>query len=168
MKLNPEAKVVNRPETTIAYIRHIGPYAGDTDLFKNLFGRLYQWAAPRGLACMDHPETAAQIVIYHDDPAVTEPEKLRLSVGITISPDTEISGEIGKMTIPGGDYVQAHFVLGPQDFGEAWGWVCGGWMPSSGYQPGDGLCFEQYAYDEEAQKEGKFDVTICVPVKPME
>ena len=82
--------------------------------------------------------------------------------------DTEVSGEIGKMTIPGGDYVQAHFIIGPQDFGGAWGWVCGAWMPGSGYQPGDGMCFEEYAYNEEAQKDGKFDVTICVPVKPME
>ena len=69
MKLNPEAKVVTRPETTIAYIRYIGPYAGDTELFKSLYTRLYQWASPRGVVCMDHPETAIQIVIYHDDPA---------------------------------------------------------------------------------------------------
>lgn len=168
MNLNPEAKVVARPETTIAYIRHIGPYAGDTKLFEGLYARLYQWAGPRGLVCMDHPETAIQIVIYHDDPGVTEPEKLRLSAGMIVPPDTEVSGEICKMTIPGGDYVEAHFILGPQDFGEAWGWVCGAWMPASGYQPGDGMCFEQYAYNEKAQSEGKFDVTICVPVKPME
>ena len=167
MKLNPEAAVVARPETTIAYIRHIGPYAGDTELFKNLYARLYQWAGPRGLVCMDHPETAIQIVIYHDDPAVTEPEKLRLSTGMIVPPDTEVSGDIGKMTIPGGNYVQARFILGPEDFGEAWGWVCGTWMPASGYQPGDGLCFEQYAYNEKAQEEGKFDVTICIPVKLM-
>ena len=167
MNLNPEAKVVARPDTTIAYIRHIGPYAGDTGLFKNLYTRLYQWAGPRGLVCMDHPETAIQIVIYHDDPAVTEPENLRLSAGMIVPADTGVSGEIGKMTIPGGDYVQAHFILGPQDFGEAWSWVCGTWMPGSGYQPGDGMCFEQYEYNEKAQSEGKFDVTICVPVKPM-
>ena len=168
MKLNPEAKVAARPETTIAYIRHIGPYAGDTELFKNLYARLYQWAGPRGLVCMDHPETAIEIVIYHDDPSVTEPDKLRLSAGFIVPPDTEVSGEIGKMTIPSGDYVEAHFILGPEDFGEAWGWVCGTWMPTSGYMPGDGMCFEQYAFNEEAQKEGKCDVTICIPVKPME
>lgn len=167
MKLKPEAAVVARPETTVAYIRHIGPYAGDTELFKSLYTRLYQWAGPRGLVCMDHPETAVEIVVYHDDPAVTEPEKLRLSAGMAVPPDTEVSGEIGKMTIPAGDYVEAHFILGPEDFGEAWAWVCGTWMPTSGYQPGDGMCFEQYAFNAEAQKDGKCDVRICIPVRPM-
>lgn len=167
MKLNPEATVVKRPDTTIAYIRHIGPYAGDTELFKSLYARLYQWAEPRGLVDMEHPESTAEIVIYHDDPAVTEPDKLRLSAGIVVAPDTEVSGEIGKMTIPAGDYVEAHFVIGPQDFGEAWGWVCGTWMPGSGYQPADRAPFEQYSFNAQAEKDGKCDVTICVPVKPM-
>lgn len=168
MKLNPEAKVATRPETTIAYIRHIGPYAGNPELFKNLFARLYQWAVPRGLVNMDHPEKTTEIVIYHDDPSVTEPEKLRISAGIIVPPDTEVSGEVSKLAIPAGEYVEAHFILGTQDFGEAWGWVCGTWLPMSGYQPGDGPCFEQYAFNAEAQQEGKCDVKICVPVKPME
>jgi len=167
MKLNPEAKVVNRSETTVAYIRHIGPYAGDAKLFEGLYARLYQWAKPRGLVDMEHPEKCAEIIIYHDDPSVTEPEKLRVSAGIVVPADTEVSGEVGKLTIPPGDYVEARFIIGPEDFGEAWGWVCGTWLPASGYQPGDGMCFEQYAHGSGAEKEGKFDVTICLPVKPM-
>lgn len=168
MKLKPEAKVVNRPETTVAYIRHIGPYAGDTELFKGLFTRLYQWAKPRGLTDMEHPEKCVEIIIYHDDPAVTEPEKLRVSACITVPADTEVSGEVGKLNIPAGDYVEARFLMGPEDFEEAWGWVCGTWLPASGYQPGNGMCFEEYDYNPDTEKEGKFDVKICVPVKPME
>jgi len=34
---------------TVAYVRHIGPYAGDGALFASLFGKLFAWAGPRGL-----------------------------------------------------------------------------------------------------------------------
>src|SRR4051794_2216436 len=34
---------------TLAYIRHIGPYKGDTALFKRLFSQLFAWSEVRGL-----------------------------------------------------------------------------------------------------------------------
>lgn len=47
--LTAHVQVQPLPERTVAYIRHIGPYAGDSDLFSGLFGRLFGWAGPRGL-----------------------------------------------------------------------------------------------------------------------
>jgi len=38
------------PEMHVAYVRHTGPYAGDSRLFQCLFGRLSRWAGPAGLA----------------------------------------------------------------------------------------------------------------------
>jgi AraC family transcriptional regulator len=59
----------------VAYVRHIGPYAGDSALFGRLFGRLSQWVGARGLF---GPGTK-WLTIYHDNPEVTEPERLRIS-----------------------------------------------------------------------------------------
>jgi AraC family transcriptional regulator len=67
------------------------------------------------------------------------------------------------MEIEDAKYVIARFELGAQDFQEAWSWVYGQWLPTSGYQPDDKPCFEMYP---EAPKDGKFIVDICVPVKP--
>ena len=75
-----------------------------------------------------------------------------------------MSGETGKMTIPSGKYAVARFSLSGDEFQEAWGWVYGTWLPQSGYQPDDRLCFEIYP---EEEKNGKFTVDICVPVKPL-
>ena len=162
--LKREVRVEDLPETTVAYIRHVGPYAEDSALFQRLFERLFQWAGPRNL--IRPPETQI-LSIYHDDPAATEPEKLRLSVGISVPPDTEVSGEVGKMSLPAGRYAQARFELSPDEYEAAWASVFGEWLPDSGYLPGDGPPFERYLNDPAQHPKGKHIVEICFPVKPL-
>jgi AraC family transcriptional regulator len=161
MSLNKSVEVREIPAMTVAYIRHIGPYKGDSKLFERLFNKLFTWAGPRGL--VQQPGMNS-IIVYHDDPEVTEANKLRVSVSITVPEETNVEGEVGKMVIEGGKYMVARFELSPKDFQEAWNWVYGEWLPGSGYQPDDRPCFEMYG--EECTKE-KFIVDICVPVKPL-
>ena len=161
MKLNKSVEVKNLPKRTVAYIRHTGPYKGNEQLFEGLWNRLFAWAGPRGL--FGKPEFTS-LVIYHDDPNITEQDKLRMSVCIGVSEDTKVDGEVGKMEVDGGAYMVARFVVEAHQFQEAWEWVYGQWLPTSGYQPDDRPCFEVYT---EEPKDGKFTVDICVPVKPM-
>lgn len=157
-------EVKDIPEMNVAYIRHIGSYAGDEQLFGTLFNRLFTWAGPRGL--LRFPETKT-ITIYHDNPDITDDTKLRTDVCITVPPDTQVDGEIGKATIPAGKYAIAHFEITPDRYGEAWNAVYGGWLPESGYQPDDRPCFELYLNDPKQHPEGKHVVDIYAPVKPM-
>lgn len=161
MKLNKSVEVKDLPKMTLAYIRHIGPYQGDDQLFERIWNKLFSWAGPRGLI---GGEDFKSLVIYHDDPNVTLGDKLRMSVCITVPPETRVEGEIGKMEIEAAKYVIARFELTAQDFQQAWDWVFGQWFPTSGYQPDDKPCFEKYP---EEPKDGKFVVDICVPVKPL-
>ena len=48
-----EVQVRRLEPRTIAYLRHVGPYKGDTALFRRLFERLFAWAEPRGLMSPD-------------------------------------------------------------------------------------------------------------------
>ena len=152
------------PETHVAYVRHIGPYAGDENLFKGLFGRLCQWAGPRGLIREGESEF---ITIYHDDPNITAPEKLRTSVCLTVPVGTKVDGDIGTLSIPAGSYAFARFELHPSQYGEAWDSLCGSWLPDSGFEPADGPSFEIYRNDPASHPEHKHIVDICIPVKPM-
>jgi AraC family transcriptional regulator len=161
MKLNKSVEVKELPKMTVAYIRHIGPYQGDDKLFESIWNKLFSWAEPRGLI---GGKDFMSLVIYHDDPNVTNDDKLRMSVCITVPPETKTEGEIGKMEIESAKYVVARFELTAQDFQQAWEWVYGQWFPTSGYQPDDKPCFEMYP---EEPKDGKFIVDICVPVKPI-
>lgn len=152
------------PETTVAYIRHIGPYAGDGKLFEMLFGKLFTWAGPRGL--LRFPETKTYSV-YHDDPEITEEDKLRVSVCISVPENTKVDGEIGLMKIGGGRFAIAYFELSVDEYGYAWNKLMGEWLPSSGYQCDDKLCFEEYLNDPNSHPEKKHLVNICIPVKPL-
>lgn len=161
MKLNKGVEVKELPKMTVAYIRHIGPYQGNDKLFESIWNKLFSWAGPRGLI---GGKDFKSLVVYHNDPNVTIDDKLRMSVCITVPPETKVEGEVGKMNIEAAKYVIARFELSAQDFQEAWDWVYGQWLPTSGYQPDDKPCFEMYP---EEPKDGKFIVDICVPVKPM-
>lgn len=160
--LNIEVKEM--PEFTVAYLRHVGPYAGDGDLFEGLFNRLFKWAGPRGLF-----ESPCRIMaVYHDDPKITEEDKLRVSACITVSQDMSVDGEIGKMTVPGGKFAVAGFELeGSHEYEPAWDLVFGKWLPESGFQPDDRLCYEIYHNNPKEHPEGHHIVDICIPVKPM-
>lgn len=161
MELNKSVEVKELPEMTVAYIRHIGPYKGDEKLFERLWNQLFTWAGPRGL--LQNPDLKS-LAMYHDDPNITAEDKLRLSVCITVPEDTKTDGEIGKTKIEGGKYMVARFEVDATQFEQAWQWVYGQWLPTSGYQPDDRPCFEMYP---EPPKDGKFVVDICVPVKPL-
>lgn len=161
MKLNKSVEITELPKMTLAYIRHIGPYKGDDKLFERLWNRLFSWAGPRGLI---GGKDFRSLVIYHDDPEVTIEDKLRMSVCITVPPETKVDGEIGKMELEAAKYVIARFELNAQQFQEAWDWLYGEWFPASGYQPDEKPCFEMYP---EEPKNGLFVVDICVPVKPV-
>jgi len=168
MKTNKElitnVEVKDMPEMHIAYIRHIGPYAGNEQLFGKLFNKLFSWAGPRGL--LRFPETKV-ITIYHDNPEITDESKLRTDVCITVPSDAKVDGEIGKSIIPAGKYAIAHFEIRPDQYGDAWSAVYGGWLPESGYQPDDRPCFELYLNAPKEHPECKHIVDIYAPVKPL-
>ncbi len=77
-----QVEVKEMTELTVAYVRHIGPYKGDAGLFEGLFQKLITWAGPRGL--LRFPETQ-MLAVYHDNPEITDEDKLRISVCITVS-----------------------------------------------------------------------------------
>lgn len=162
--LKADVTVKDYPGAHVAYVRHIGPYAGNEELFKGLFEKLMKWAGPRGL--IRFPETQCMSV-YHDDPNLTDENKLRTSICLTVPEDTEVGGEIGMMEIPKGQYAFAHFEINADQYGDAWDTVCGGWLPESGYQPDDRPMFEIYLNNPNDHPEKKHIVEICVPVKPM-
>ena len=162
--LNFDVEVKALPDMTVAYVRHVGPYKGDVDLFRQLFNKLCTWAGPRGLMGRSG---AKLMTVYHDSPEITDDAKLRLSVCMTVPDDTQVDGEIGKMVIHAATYAVGHFTINSDQYEDAWNTLMGAWLPESGYQPADGLCFEDYLNNPQEHPEGKSIVDIHIPVKPL-
>ena len=162
MALNKSVEVKELPKMTVAYVRNIGPWNGDQKLYQNLRNKLFSWAGARGLI---GGKDFKYLILYHDDPnVVLTDDKLRMSLCVTVPPETNVEGEIGKMEIEAAKYAVARFELTPQDFQKAWDWLYGQWLPNSGYQPDAKPYFETYP---EEPKNDKFIVDFCIPVKPV-
>jgi AraC family transcriptional regulator len=158
-------KVKKNPALTVAYYRYSGPYKGDAKLFTHLWSKLTKWALPRGL--LQNPDTQ-YLALYHDYYAITDEQKLRVSVCLTIPPDYQVSGEIGKLQIAEGKYAAARFTLTSEEYSKAWDWVYRIWLPISGYQPDDGPAYEYFPVLENRNRRDKSQVVdICIPVKPL-
>ena len=161
-KLTATVEVHNRPAVRVAYLRHIGPYAGNQQLFAELFGKLAHWAGARGL--LGRPD-ALFMSMYHDDPSVTEADKLRMSACIPIPEGTGVDGEIGETTVPGGRYASARFEINADQYAQAWEAIYGGWLPNSGFEPDDRPAIEVYHNNPQEHPEGKHIVEMLLPVK---
>lgn len=155
-------QVQNLPPMSVAYVRHIGPYKGNAELFGRLFGQLCGWAGPKGLLGPD----ATFLSLYHDDPELTADPKLRLEVAVTVPPATPAEGEIGRMELAGGRYAMARIAIQPQQYEAAWQALMS-WLPESGFQPDDRPAMEIYRNDPKQDPEGRHILDLCMPVRPL-
>lgn len=156
MKTNIEVKEM--PKMDLIYCRHTGQF----DQIGKAYEKLFKWAGPRGLINQD----TKTITVYHDDPKVTDIEKVRQSAGIVIHSDIKPEGEFGKMSVAKGKYAVGHFEIDVTEFEQAWNTMCM-WVSESGYQPDDKNSYELYYAYPEHHPENKFELDICIPVKPL-
>ncbi len=163
-KITTEVTVEKWPDIPVVYVRHVGPYKGDSGLFENLYSKLMSWAGPRGL--LQNPGMR-MFNMYHDNPEITDDDKLRLSVCLTAPAHTKVDGEIGKTVISGGKYAVGRFEIDVNQYQDAWDAMWGGWLPQSGYQPADGACLEECLNNPAEHPENKHIIHICIPVKPL-
>lgn len=159
LKMEKNIAIKNMPALNLLYVRHTGAF----DQIRFAYDTLMKWAGPRGL--LNFPKTQ-MVTVYHDDPNVTEIEKLQQSACITIENKTKTEGEIGSMTLPPAKCVVGHFDISVSEFEEAWKSVFL-WMSESGYQPGEGLPYELYHSHSGEDGNKRFVLDICVPVKPL-
>lgn len=157
--MNVEVK--DLPAYHVAYARHIGPYGEEAS--GDAWGRLMQWAGPRGFAMMG----GKMIGICWDSPELTPPDKIRYDACICVPEGTETTGDIATQQIAGGKYAVYHTEVTSDEFGDAWNKMMCEWMPQSGYQPDDRPGYEVYLNHADMHPEKKWMLEIHVPVKQL-
>ena len=155
--------VQNFAEKHVAYIRRFGPYGAEIGPY---FQRLAAWAGPRGLI-----GPLAMFGTYWDNPEITPAEKCRTDVCLEVPVGTEVGGEVVLQTLPGGQYAVYHVELADSEdkneFQAAWQAIYTDWLPDSGYQPDDKPAYEVYLKYPDDHPQNKWEVEICIPVKPL-
>ncbi len=161
-QLNAIVEVMDLPQRNVAYLRLVGPY-GQSEVVPRLFDNLRTWVNARGLLTED----TLHLLVAHDNPYITEEDKLRLSICMTVPEGTPVTGEVGTMLIPGGKFAVAHFEIKPEQVAHAWNAIMGQWLPQSGFQADDRLAYEVARNNPAEHPEGKIIMDICVPVRPL-
>lgn len=141
------------------YIRLNGAY-NNLD-FPGTFAKLWSYVKERKLfsAGIEH------IGIYHNDPKVTEVEKLRSDVCLVICKPAEPHGEIGVKDIAGGKYAIFSYQGPYNNLGVVYDTIFSKWLPESGEQLRDQPLFEKYINDPTRTEPAKLKTEIYVPLK---
>ena len=158
-----DVRVRHLAPATLAYLRHVGPYKGDTALFRRLFTRLFAWAGARGLMGPD----PTYLSLFQDNPNLTPAAKQRLEVALVVPTGTAPSGEIGIKKMDGGLYATARVRVAIEDYAAQWDALVADWLPGSGYQPDHRPGMEFYLNNPDTDPEGKYYIELCLPVRPL-
>jgi AraC family transcriptional regulator len=160
---NMEVKIQDFPAITVAYVRHIGQFKGNDDLFSGAFEKLCDWAYPHGLINNQTLFLAA----YYDDPQITSEDKMRTDICLSIPDNIEPAGSINKEVFPAGKYAVARIeAKTTEDFEKGWNELYRVWLLKSGHEESnDRPCLEIYRNDPKKDRSGKYIVDICVPIK---
>lgn len=158
-KLNVKPKIKELKTKKVIYVNSIGEYGGqgtedawnDVCGFaenKRLFGRKTEF-----------------IGISHDDPNVTDTEKLRYDACVALDKEILPEGRVGIKTIEGGKY--AMFLhKGPYSgFQELYDYIYGVWLPESEFELRDLPCFEKYLNTPDKTKPEKLKTEVYIPVQ---
>ena len=150
-------KLIDRKPTTVAYLRHVGPYGSELPRFWQ--ETVYPWMATNRL--LDR----ARYGISLDDPGITAPDKCRYDAAVEVASDFVGAGQHVKTSIPGGKYAAASFRGNAGEIGDGWMALLRDWLPGSGLQLDARPLFEYYSTEMTMNHEtGVFECEICIPV----
>jgi AraC family transcriptional regulator len=152
-------RMVTLKSKNVIYIRLVGPY----NILKHpeIWHRLKHFAKEQNLLS----DKIEYIGIYHDDISVTEADKLRSDICLSIHKPIQAQEEIGVKQIQGGKYA-VFLYEGPFNNAHAiYDQIFNEWLPGSGYELRELPLFEKYFNDPVNTKHGSIKTEIYLPVK---
>ncbi|KAA6306259.1 DNA gyrase inhibitor, partial [termite gut metagenome] len=105
------------------------------------------------------------IVIYHDDPKVTEADKLRTDICLVLPKKAEPKGEIGVKTIEGGKYAMFLYQGSYEHLDAVYDTIYVKWLPESGQKLRNYPCFEKYINHPTNTAPEKLKTEIYIPIE---
>jgi AraC family transcriptional regulator len=150
-------EIVESPEIILAAL----PHRGDYNKIGSAFERLGALAGPRQLF---GPE-ARMIGVYFDDPDVVAQSDLRSCAGISVAPAQQIEAPLERVVIKGGTYARSVHKGPYVDLHAFYQKLFRHWMPTSGREPGDGPCFEDYLNNPATLPPTEWLTAVFIPLK---
>lgn len=153
-----EVRIEKMEPMTVAFVRHVGPYAQVRTAWERLCSRL-------GREGLLGPRTQF-IGICHDDPEVTAPEKVRYDACVTIPSGFTARDDVGVQTIGGGEYAVTTHVGPYERLGQTYAKLLGQWLPASGRELRSEPSLEFYRNTPESTDPESLITDIYAPLEP--
>lgn len=141
------------------YIRLTGNYMNND--YGGTWTRLWAYVKEQKLfsAGIEH------ICIYHDDPQVTESDRLRTDICLVLKNPAVPKGEIGIKEINGGKYAVFLYQGSYSYLNAVYDRIYSQWLPTSGYKLGTSDCFEKYLNHPDRTAPEKLKTEIYIPIQ---
>lgn len=162
--LNPDLKlkapkIIEMEPKSVIYLRLTGAYMNID--YAGAWTRLWAFVKEHKLfsAGIEH------LCVYHDDPKVTEADKLRTDVCLVVQKPAVAKGEVGVKCIEGGKYAVFSYQGPYADLGVVYDTIYGKWLPESGYTLGMTPGFEKYLNHPDKTEPGKLKTELYIPIE---
>ena len=155
IKMNAKIEIKEMPKMELAYVTCIG-----SQNVANAFQKLIKWAKLKGIL----NEKAKMVRIFHDSFKITDADKVRMSVCVTLNETVEINGEIGQTKIEEGKCIVGSFEIELNEIEKSWAGLFI-WMNENGYKKSERNPFEIYHNNYEEHPEKKAIVDFCIPIE---
>jgi len=157
IKMKPEIKNIN--DINVIGARETGSYA---EAAPKAWGRIMKFAYSNRL--MD--KNTRSIGISHDDPNVTEPERIRYDACLDIDVSIEGADNLNKSTLPAGKYAVFLHKGAYENFQQSYSYIFNQWLPDCTEKLADNKkCFEIYLNrDPRKTKPENLKTEIYIPL----
>lgn len=153
----PQVEIVELPELPLIGLHHKGDY----NSIGAAFERVGNWAGSRGLL---GPQTR-MFGLYYDDPDVTPRASLRSIATVTVAAEASAEPPFERLALPPGRYARAVHKGPYVDLHAFYLQVFRGWFPTSGEEPGDGPCVEEYLNNPQSLPATDWLTAVYLPLK---
>ncbi len=152
-------KIIELEPKQVIYIRLLGNYSEND--YSGTWERLWSFVKEEKLfsAGIEH------ISVYHDDPKVTESDKLRTEVCLAVKKPASAKGEIGVKSIAGGKYAVFLYQGSYSNLGTVYDTIYAQWLPNSGYELRNTPMFEKYLNNPNRTTPEKLKTEIYLPIE---
>lgn len=106
------------------------------------------------------------IGLFLDDPDSVAVTALRSKACTPVSPEAILPATLEHVSIVGGEYAKLRYQGPYADMKDAYRWLLGVWLPSSGYEAANAPVFEEYLNNPAGVSPMDLLTDICLPLEP--
>jgi len=153
-----DVTIEDAPKRRLAAMAHVGPYDEVSKSYEKVaavFTSRNLWGHAKGMVGM-----------YYDDPSTVAAAELRSHAAVEMIAGADVPDGLEEVYIDGGESAVLVMKGAYSGLKDAYEWLYGQWLPTSGRMPADQPSYEVYLNSPMDTAPADLLTQICVPLQP--